>query len=407
MSNLSQFVGGTIPIGGVQVQMPYGGDLYTAPDGSQWYANVVTAPFAYTSAYSYLPDHFVSPHPLMNGPEANGLWAPMYGNGNNNLNIACNSTATLYCTGTYSGHSTTGYYYYTSTDGVNWTKRTFPNSINYSCIQYTAGKFIAVASSTTTNGIITSTDAVNWTSVTGVSINPTDIVSDGGNNIVILPIQSTSVVVSNDGGTTWASVSLGGNSNYNYNIGNGVITWNAGAGLFILMSSTNGTYFTSPTGATWTIRNAQSTFVAYPQFIASARFASNSTTTVVMGTGGYFATSTDGLTWSNHGYISNTFGSSTTPLQFYYDGTRFVARFTNRCWYSTNGTTWTESKSIGGVTSYISQSSGVLFGMLAGSFGYQTKLIKVSDITSTAKTTIIAPQAAGGVAAVVTAYRIR
>lgn len=389
MSNLSQFVGATIPIGGSIQSMPYGGDVYSAPDGTQWYSNTPTSPFAYTSAYSYLPDHMVSSHPIMTGPEANGLWNTY----NSNWNIAYNPSAPLYCTSPYSGNTTDGLKYYTSSDGSTWTSRTFPNpSLQYSCLQYTAGKFIGVASNATTNGVVTSTDGINWTSVTGISLTPQDIISDGANKIVIVSNGSTSAY-STDGGATWTTTSTGGTpSNYTM-VGQGVGTWNAGAGLFIVSSTTNGAYMTSPTGATWTHQTTQSTFSGYYSRFAGSvvKFASNATTTVAVGYGGFFATTTNGLTWSNHGFISSTFGTSLPPNQVYYDGTRFVARFLNRVFYSTTGTSWIEGKSLGGFTLLIPQSNGILFGFPLLTSLCNTKMLKVSDVTSTTRQTVISP----------------
>lgn len=405
MSNLSQFVGATIPMGGSIYQMPYGGDVYTAPDGTQWYSNTPTSPFAYTSAYSYLPDHMVSSHPIMNGPESNGLWMPVV----TGLNIAYNPTAPLYCTAPYFGNTTDGWKYYTSSDGSTWTQRTFPNPAStYSCLQYTASKFIGAATGATANGVITSTDGINWTTVTGINLTPQDIVSDGGSNIVIIP-TSTTAANTIDGGTTWVSNALPATpSNFSL-VGQGVATWNAGAGLFIVATTTAGTYMTSPTGAVWTLRNTQSTFSSYSNRFAGSIFkvASNATTTIAVGYGGFFATTTDGLTWSNHGLISPTTGAAFSPTQVYYDGTRFVVRYQQRVWYSTNGTTWTEGKPLGGFTLLIPQSNGVLFGFPLLSLLVPTKVLKVSDVSSTSRQTVISPILHVAQTTAVNYYRIR
>jgi hypothetical protein len=383
MSNLSQFIGAGIPLGGSLQTMPYAGssdtDIYTAPDGSQWYPNTSTSPFPYTSDYSYLPDHMTSPHSIMLGPdpETNDWFLP-----NTTFSIALNPTAPLYCTGTYAGSST----YYTSTDGSTWVSNNFPNSpIAYRIVQFTGGKFVAAATSTTTNGILISTDANSWSSYNSPSsFTPHDIISDNANNFIILG-TSTTAVSSTNGGTTWSTRTLSPSPSSGQVPGAGCITWNEGAGLFLVVTTTAGTYLTSPTGVTWTSRSYSA------ELGAAARMASNATTTVVVGAGGFFATTTDGLTWSNYGFVSKTYGSSNPPNQVYYDGTRFVARWQQRVFYSTNGTTWTEGKNIGGFTLLIPQSGGTLFGFALLGTLVRTKMLAISDVTATTRQTVISP----------------
>lgn len=403
MSNLSQFVGGGFPIGG-GVAIPYNGDVYTSSDGTQWYSNTPTSPFAYTSAYSYLPDSMVSSHPIMTGPEANGTWMPYTAT----FNIAYNPTAPLYCTAPYQGNTFNGWTYYTSADGSTWTSRTFPNpSVTYTVLCYTAGKFIGVAPSTTTNGLITSTDGINWTSFNISSIFAGDVASNGSTNIVVIPYASTTGMYSIDSGASWASFTIANTSSFQA-AGQGGITWNAGAGLFIVVINAAGAYSTSPTGATWTSRSAQSTFTPYSaRFNGNHKFASNSTTTVCVGLGGFFATSTDGLTWSNHGLISDTWGNSGAPHQVYYDGTRFVVRYQQRVWYSTDGTTWTEGKPIGGHTLVIPQSNGVLFAFPLLAANVMSKMLNVSDVTLTTRQTILSSVLHVQQTTIHTHYRIR
>lgn len=405
MSNLSQFVGATIPIGGSIQAMPYGGDIYTAPDGTQWYSGTPSSPFPYTTDYSYLPDFMCSSHPIMNGPESDNEWFTP----NVNMSIAYDPVNGIYVTSFIYGDATNGYFYYTSTNGSTWTLRQFPFNINYNCIQFTAGKFIAYGPSVTTNGILTSTDGVTWTSITApASVTPFDIVSNGSTNIVMMG-TGTQCAYSTDSGATWASSAGFGsfNSTVNQIIGQGGITYNAGAGLFIAGTGTAGAYQTSPTGATWTNRNAQSTYLPYSiRFPAATKYASNATTTIAVGNGGFFATTTDGLTWSNHGYISDSW-TNNVPNQVYYDGTKFVVRWQQRVFYSTNGTTWTEGKPIGGFTLVIPQSNGVLFGFPLLAASGQTKLLRVGDVSSTTRQTVISPVVHAAQATNHTQYRIR
>jgi hypothetical protein len=335
------------------------------------------------------------------------------------LSIAYNPAGPLYVTSTYGYDvSANSNFYYTSTDGSNWTKRLNPNpSIIYYMVEYTGGRFFALATqSITTNGVMVSTDGINWTSGTSIAMaNVQEIVSNGSNNIVVAPWNSTAGMYSTDGGTTWASsafaVSPGTAITQNQN-GFGIMTWNAGAGLFICTTATIGVYQTSPTGQTWTSRAGQITYdlggnASFPgPFTNQTKFASNATTTIAVGVGGFFATTTDGLTWSNHGFIKNGI-INLGPSSCHYDGTRFVVRFGTRVFYSTNGTTWAEGKPLGSY-GYYCQSGGVMFGIIGQQpilFG--AKLIKMSDVTSTTKQTLHYPTGHNVVSGTVNHVRIK
>ena len=403
MSNLGQFYGKGFPLGGT-LNIPYESDIYTAPDGSQWYSNTPTAPFAYDESYSGLPDSMTSPHAIVNGPEANNLWISNF----TQFSLAYDSANNIYCTAAYEGTTTEGFDYFVSTNGTSWTRYTFPNiTLVYSVIQFTAGKFFAVATSTTANGVINSTNGVTWTPTTGVSLTPQDIISNGSNNIFIVP-TSTTGAWSSDGGATWSSTSITQPSNFSLP-GSGVATWNAGAGLFIMSNAAaTGAYQTSPTGQTWTPRAAQPTFRKFgTKFSGTVKFASNATTTVAVGVGGFFAITTDGLTWTNHGYISNTLATSGSPQQVWYDGTRIVARFQNRVFYSTDALNWTEGKKIGGFTLLTQQSGGVLFGFPLLSGTISTKMLAVRDVSSNTRQTVISSVLHTAQNPNMTHYRIR
>lgn len=402
MSNLSQFYGSGFPMGSSLSQL-YDGDLITRSDGSQWLTNTPTAPFSYTSQYSYLPDPFLSPHPLLSGPE-NGLFRFQF-----NPIIAYSSSSGVYCTNSFIGNSVTGYYYYTSADGVNWTQRTFPNpTINYALIVFVAGKFIAFASTTTTNGAIYSTDAISWTSVTIPSISaPQDIFYNGTRLVVIG--STTAAAYSSDLGVTWTLTTLPSNTLAANFPGSGVITWSQSAGLFLIATSTAGTYYTSPDGITWTSRTVAPSI--YNSFIGTqVKFASSPSKIVAMGLSGFFLTSTDGLNWTS-GSISGI-AANTQCVQSYYDGTRFVVRYGNATYYSTDGTTWTTAKFIGSSsgTSSFAYSNGILFVFCSVAANVPTKAIKVQNVSLTSPQTISVPITAStpaGTGSTVIYYRIR
>lgn len=406
MSNLGQFYGKGFPIGGT-VSLPNQGDLYTAPDGSVWLGAFPSAPFAYSSTYASVAGISTVNHPLMNGPRDYGWWVPLSAISH----LAYKPSGTLTATTALYGDTTNGFTYATSTnDGASWTTRSFPNTKLYETLVFTGGKFVGVSNSSTTNGIITSTDAVTWTSVTGVSATYQDVVSDGTNNFVAIATSGTTAASSTDGGTTWASATVTAFPNVS-RPGMGLATWNAGASLFIGGTTTAGQYQTSPTGATWTLRSTQATFLPYSiQFGGACKFASNATTTVVVGNGGFFATTTDGLTWSNHGFMNPNMSGETTTNALYHDGSRFVAVFNNGdvC-YSTNGTSWTvvdrSLRLLSGI-GIVSISSGVLFTGSTITAARPGKLVRMSDATSTTPQTII-PSTFGAPAGATTYVRIK
>lgn len=400
MSNLNQFFSKSFPLGAALSGVAYQGNVVTAEDGSVWIAAMPSSAFAYTSTYTNTPNALKTPHALITGPSY-GYW--FFGNNNS---VAYKAASTLYCTGglatALDGDSTNGYIYYTSADdGATWTARTFPNNKAYQ-VAYTAGKFIGVAASSTTNGVITSTDAVTWSSVTGVSMTIGEINSDGGNNIIVYPSNGTAGASSTDGGATFSSATFTSTNAISGAVGSGYTTWNAGASLFIAPASTAGTYQTSPTGATWTNRNAQATYLPYSRFFGGQdiRFASDATTTLAIGRLGFFATTTDGLTWSNHGFISSDLSSS--PAFAYHDGTRFVVAYTDRVFYSTNATTWTEGRglALGSGSNYVCNGR-----VIRTAATVPCSAVVMTDVTATSAATICAPTSS--VAQTCVYYRIK
>lgn len=369
----------------------YMGDTFTAFDDTRWLANTPTAPFAYTPDYAGTPTALLCPHSLMTGPMTNGLWE-MGGSGTYAYKaggtLTCITSAGYGNVAPVEGDATNGYIYYTSTDGgANWTRRTLPNTKLYA-VGYTAGLFVGFAASSTTNAIITSADAVTWTSLTGVSqTDVADIVSNGSTQIVIFPAIDNIANVSLDSGATWtfASVTAGGGTGQGFNFGR--CTYNAGAGLFIGNVGTVGRYQTSPTGATWTLRSTIATYQPYGTlFSTTCRYASNATTTVAIAANGFFATTTDGLTWANHGFIVGTGPTANLVSAIYYDGTRFVITgTTGRIFYSTLGVTWTEGRPAPGAIIIPSNDRHL---RILGTALLESKALIVTDPTATTAQTV-------------------
>jgi hypothetical protein len=378
--------GSSFPLGAALTVGAYLGPKFTAPDGSEWIASWSTSAFDYTSDYAGTPSEFLTSASLMPGP-INGLW---YSQASYHA-VAYNPTGGgIYCTSSIWGDVTNGYTYYTSTnDGTTWTARTFPNAKSY-IMTFIDGIFLGVAASTTTTGIIYGTDGVNWTSVTAISMPLlSDLATDGSANIVLMPPSGTVAQYSTDSGASWTTATITAPGGDQGRIGYGLITYNAGAGLYIAAVGTAGQYQTSPTGATWTLRNTQATFLPYSVSLSTyPRYASNATTTVVVGAHGFFATTTDGLTWANHGIMFDSFGVppyGTAPSALYYDGTRFVSVWNERIFYSTDGTTWAEGRTKSSLSGSICISSGKLF----TSFLVPSKMFVYTDPTDTTPKTVM------------------
>ena len=381
------------PIGFV-TSIPYMGDLYTDPSGSVWMCFSGTSPFAYDPSYAYLPDSLKSPHPLMAGPDTGGLWTPVL----TNAAPAYDPISGKYCTSAWDGDATNGYTYYTSNNGIAWTKRTFPNSpIKYSHVVCFNGRFFGFAVGIVNCVIYSDDGGVTWTSKAAGTAglgDVNDIAWDGANGLCAIgsAVGNTNCIYSADFGVTWTNTAAG---NASATAGTnfpraGQFTYNAGAGLYLANANGAGKYTTSPTGQVWTDHLTQDTFFNYAGRLGSpTKFASNATTTVAFGVSGFFCTTTDGLTWANHGYISNTLVHNTVPQNVWYDGTRFCVRYAQRVFYSVAGLVWTEGKYIGGAfASPTPCSNGVLFvGSLYGTA--PSKLLRVADVTLATPQTVI------------------
>lgn len=226
--------------------------------------------------------------------------------------------------------------YNTSLGGAWLTPSTNLSYINFTRIRFLNNKFLAVGfSSGGIAYICDSTDAVTWnlnTVYTGASkFNyPVDIAWDG-TNYVVGTSGSTSVYRSPDL-TTWTAYTLGSSNFIN------TITY--AAGLFV--APTRAFYaWTSPDGATWTLRTIQPTSPVEPTIwndiiYANSRFVvcgkafdSSKTNT--------FATSTDGITWTMR--TAATTGANFTSITYALGLFVAVGPSVNT---SSDGITWTQ-----------------------------------------------------------------
>jgi len=340
MSNLLHFLGFGKRVGEA-VSLPYNGDYFTAGDGTVW-KSVNGNPLAYGSQYAGLLTDcpsMLSHGVLLPGPFS-GFWGA-----NIFKQIIGASGGTWLALKTTAATVAADDVYYTSTDaGQTWTERALPVALKIWTGLWDGTNFILYHTSGTTNCVQESTDGITWTPRTGISLV---VISDfiyNGSVYLAGRFNSTTLATSPDR-TTWTSRTCTAGGALSAGVGLGAVTWNAGAGLFIMGTSTGGQYQTSPDGATWTNRTTFPSSIWTPASVQSL-FASNSTTTVIVGLGGVVATSTNGTSWTDRGYVggsSTIFSSALAPVACYWDGTYFVVVIGGLTYYSTTGTTWTRA----------------------------------------------------------------
>ena len=186
-----------------------------------------------------------------------------------------------------------------STDGITWTLRTLPTSINWQSVTYGNNTFVAVSgqfqeyqpyAATSTDGITWTARTIpgefrSWKSVTYG--NNTFVAVALGNNSSYSPVTTAA---SSTDGITWTLRTLS-SSAYWSSVAYGNNTFVAVA-AYLEGYASSSTAATSTNGITWTTRtlpaNANWQSVTYGQnkFVAVATYSSKS------------ATSTDGITWT-------------------------------------------------------------------------------------------------------------
>lgn len=379
---------------GEVLSLPYNGRKFTATDGTVWLSQGGVAE-AYVSAYSGLitdAPQALSSGVLLPAPNGTNFWevGPQGniiagGSGGGSVWVMVPSTTTLGI-------------YWTSTDaGQTWTQRTNPAGAGSAWnVHWNGTQFILYTGSSTTS--YTSTDGVNWTSRTCISLSPADIIY-ANSLYVVYPNGGSSAATSSDG-ITWTSRTLASSAaGTTATIGGGLFTYNAGAGLWIGNSGTNGAYQTSPDAITWTARTLPVTQAF--KFSAPIRLASNSTTTVAISAQWQeVLTTTDGINWTARGVVdSNVTNGTGVPSTLFWDGSRFVTVIKGITYYSSNGTSWTRAvrANFPNSVTYIVMPAG-----LAGFNASTGSIFYVSDVTSVTNNSVV--PLSGGLDGVLTSY---
>ena len=176
--------------------------------------------------------------------------------------------------------STKGGFFYTSSDGAEWSLPTLPDPLNnINSLAWSGSVVVAVGDS---GSVYTSSNGTDWTSRTsGVSVELTKV--EWLNNQLVAVGENGTVLFSSDG-ITWDVQST---STTDYLID---ITWNGT--LYVVASSLN--YFTSTDGVNWS--GATSTGGLVEDIAWSGTlglFAS-------VDTNGRITTSNDGSAWVDH-----------------------------------------------------------------------------------------------------------
>lgn len=176
----------------------------------------------------------------------------------------------------------------TATTDLNtdWTLHTPPEANSWRGVAYGNDRFVAV-SDDGTNRVMTSSDGVNWTAQPAAQTNKWQAIAFGGGRFVAVSNDGANRVMSSTNGTGWTQpnnpVSSGSWFAITYGNGTFVAVGNGGA----VMTSTN--------GSDWTSGSAPSKTWRAVTYLNSKFVAVTSTATDQ-----YQAmTSTDGLTWDN------------------------------------------------------------------------------------------------------------
>lgn len=259
------------------------------------------------------------------------------------------------------GGSTT---YYTSTDNINWTSRTFPSGSALRTIVFAAGKFVVLDNGS--NISLYSTDGINWTASTLPASDSWYSIAYGNGYFLAACNNSTTGAISSDG-ITWFAKNLPSTLGYrtmafasaigawavssgNTNGAVASMGWTARTQAFAgnIIDATNSSFVTLSNGSSTTAQySADGTTWASKTLPGAARtwvqLASNGSTIVAMAqSSAAGAYSTDGgLTWT-----ANNIGlNSSTPVMAYGNGIFLALNGAGTTGISTSsdGIAWTTS----------------------------------------------------------------
>lgn len=266
-----------------------------APPDSTWKLcnGAVLLKSAYPDLFArigYLPNTFATTAPLSGGElpapsVATGAstWAGIVGG--NGIYVALPGAKPETSMTTQSGSSSG---YWTSLDGMRWTRREMPSVRAWTALTFAAGLFVAVSNvfNADSSTVWTSPDGITWT-------NRTPAGATTSHQLLNVAYGAGLFVATGKANTLWTSP-------------NG-ITWTIrapaslytdhlifGNGVFVGYNASQSTYFTSTDGIAWVSRT-HSFYVGYnsPMYFLNGKF------TVLRGDTSFMGTSTDGVTWTS------------------------------------------------------------------------------------------------------------
>lgn len=230
----------------------------------------------------------------------------------------------------YNNDESQTYYNWTHSNGSavegNWTDVTLPASVNWTSVCYGNGKYVAVASGSTT--AIYSTNGTSWNSATLPASASWSSVCYGNGRFVAVANSSASAAYSTDGGETWIEATMPAGRRWR-----GVCYGN---GKFIAVGS--GGYYAMSTdgGETWT--EAQFTTgesgTYYSVCYGNGKFVA------IQNESSISKVSTDGINWTNITLPRNRI--TWTSVAFGAKGFVAVANYYKVGAYSADGETWEE-----------------------------------------------------------------
>jgi hypothetical protein len=194
----------------------------------------------------------------------------------------------------------------TSPDGITWTQRTAPEANAWQCVVWAPGlsKFIAVASSGTNRVMWSSNGTSGWTSASaaaarlwkGVCWSPSLglLVAVAGN-----AGSGTDDVMTSPDGTTWTSRTTVSLTHKGALSGSSTIAWSPGIGVFAFPAEVGintPRMVTSPDGITWTARTVSGTISG--KSVVDAPVIGQLIMVRMNNGGDAIVTSSDGITWT-------------------------------------------------------------------------------------------------------------
>ncbi len=229
-----------------------------------------------------------------------------------------------------------------------WTEQTSGTANNMSDVTYGQNLYVAVGQSST---ILSSPDGVTWTSRSSpVTINIIDDIAFANGVFVAVGLSSSPIIYSSDG-ITWFAGS-GTTTGAVKGVAYGNSKWVAVAESAVYISSTNAVSWTATSGIS-ALANVTSLSFANGYFVATT-----STPTLVR--------STDGLTWTN---VTPSGAGQFVDITF--ARPYFVALdVTGQIFISEDGTSWTKTRDADGDTwNTITSGAGMLVAVASSSGG--------------------------------------